>query len=175
MLSQLKVGKAAGPDGIAPGLLQRLLSKGSSVLSNILNSWLSSWCLAILALSVRGPVPQKGKDPADMGSYRPIVLTSTIGKALERLIASRLSWWLEEHSYLSPWLARFYKGHSTPTSACHNSSLMDFSQPSVDPPLLLSPTLVGCTGFLMTMSKMGVPRHFTEWLSSWFINRTARV
>ena len=27
----------------------------------------------------------------------------------------------------------------------------------------------------MKMSKMGVPRHFTEWLSSWFINRTARA
>ena len=27
----------------------------------------------------------------------------------------------------------------------------------------------------MKMSKMGVPRRFTEWLSSWFINRIARV
>ena len=27
----------------------------------------------------------------------------------------------------------------------------------------------------MKMSKIGVPRHFTEWLSSWFINRTASV
>ena len=27
----------------------------------------------------------------------------------------------------------------------------------------------------MKISKMGVPRRFTVWLSSWFINRTARV
>ena len=27
----------------------------------------------------------------------------------------------------------------------------------------------------MKMSKIGAPRRFTEWLSSWFIDRTARV
>ena len=31
------------------------------------------------------------------------------------------------------------------------------------------------TGLLIKMSKMCVPRRFTEWQSSWFINRTARV
>ena len=31
------------------------------------------------------------------------------------------------------------------------------------------------TGLLMKMSNMGVPPRFTEWLSSWFIHRTASV
>ena len=52
-------------------------------------------------------------DPANVGSYRPIALTSTMWKVLERLIANRLSWWLEEHSSLSPWLAGFRNGRST--------------------------------------------------------------
>ena len=44
-LSQLKVGKAAGPDNIAPDLLRHLSTIGSSVLLTILNSsWLSIRC-----------------------------------------------------------------------------------------------------------------------------------
>ena len=34
---------------------------------------------------------------------------------------------------------------------------------------------ISCTGLLMKMSKMGVPRRFIEWLSSRFVNRTASV
>ena len=102
-LSQLKAGMVAGPNGIDPDLLKHLWSKVSSVLLNILNSsWLSSWCTQSWRLPYVVPFLKKGKDPADVESHRPIAQTSTIWKVFERLIANHLSWWLEEHSALSP-------------------------------------------------------------------------
>ena len=69
-----------------------------------------------------------------------------------------------------------------PSSACgcHNSSLSDFSQPSADTPLLLSATVVWRTNLFGVRNscqdiKDGRPRRYTEWLSSWFINRKAMV
>ena len=105
-LSQQKAGKAAGPYGIVPDLHKHLSSKWSSVLLNILySSWLSNWCPQSWRSAYVVPFLKNGKDLADVWCYRPIALTSTIGKVLERLIANRLSWWLEEHSAHSPWQA----------------------------------------------------------------------
>ena len=68
---------------------------------------------SVLAGCVIIPFLKKDKDPQSVDSYRPIALKSTICKLLERMIVNRLSWWLEEHSLLSPWQAGFRKGRST--------------------------------------------------------------
>ena len=127
------------------------------------------------------PLIEKIKDPADVGNYCPIDLTSTIGKVLKRLIANCLSWWLAEHSAISPWQAGFSKGRSTidlwlsqfisdglqSTQSRRNvATFLDFSR---------AYDHVWRTGLLMNISKIGVLIRFTEWLSSWFINRTVRV
>ena len=138
---------------------------------------------AILALGVRGPVVQKGKDSADMGSYHQIALTSTIGKVLERLTAKLLSWWLEEHSALSPWQAGFRKGRNTTYQCLRPSQFISDGLQSTQRRRTIATFFdfsraydrVWRTGLLMKISKIGVPRRFTEWLSSWSINRTARV
>ena len=163
---ELKAGKAAGPDGTAPDL-KHLSSKGSSVLLNILSSSWRSACVVLLL--------KKGKDPADMGGYRSIALTSTIRKVMERFIANRLLWWLDEHSALSPWQAGFRKGLSTTD---HCLRLMDFCEADTIAIIFnisRAYDRVWRTGLLMSIPKMGAPRPFTGWLSSWLIERTARV
>ena len=113
-LSQLKAGKEEGPDGIDPDLIKHLSTKESSVLLTIINSsWLSRWCPQSGRSAYVVHFLKNGKGPADVGSYRPIAMTSTVGKVLERIIDNRLSWWFEEHSTLSPWQAGFRMRHST--------------------------------------------------------------
>jgi hypothetical protein len=63
------------------------------------------------------PILKKGKDPGDVGTYRLIALTSHIGKLMERMITTRLSWWLEDSKILSPYQAGFRKGRFT-TDQC---------------------------------------------------------
>ena len=183
-LSQLKAGKAADPDGIAPDLNKHLSTKGTSVLLTIINSSrLSSWCQQSWRSAYMVPFHKKEKDPADAGNYRPIALTSMIVKVLERLITNRLSCWLEEHSTLSLWQAGFRKGHSTTDQGLWPSQFISDGVQSTQRQRTIATLFdisgaydhVWRTGLLMKMSKIGIPRRFTEWLSSWFINRTARV
>ena len=42
-----------------------------------------------------------GKDPSSMGFYRPVCLTSCLGKWLERVLGNRIRWCLESASWLS--------------------------------------------------------------------------
>ena len=72
---------------------------------------------SIRALSIHCPVPQKAEGPSRRGKLPPNSVTSTIGEIMERLIANRLSWRLEEHSALSTWQAGFRKGRSA-TDQC---------------------------------------------------------
>ena len=42
------------------------------------------------------PILKKGKKAGDPRNYRPISLTSSIGKLAERMVNYRLYWWLEK-------------------------------------------------------------------------------
>ena len=110
-LEQIKVGKAVVPDEVALDPLKHLPADVEVELLNILNhSRLEGWCPQPWRAAVIIPFLKKDKDPQSVDSYRPIALPSTICKLLERMIVNRLSWWLEEHSLLSPWQAGFRKG-----------------------------------------------------------------
>ena len=121
-MKTVKAGKDGGPDGVAPDLLEHLALNTQKELLSILNpSWTTGWCQQAWRTARIVPFLQKEKDPQAVSSYRPIALTSTIGKLLERLIVNRLSWWLEAKSLLSPWQAGFRKRRCT-TDQCHRLS-----------------------------------------------------
>ena len=59
------------------------------------------------------PVHKPGKKRNEASSYRPISLTSCIGKTMERMINTRLSWYLESNNIITPEQAGFRQHHST--------------------------------------------------------------
>jgi len=56
----------------------------------------SLWKKAIV-----GYVLKTDKDPTSTASYRPISLTSTMGKSVERIINTRLNWLLKTNNVIS--------------------------------------------------------------------------
>ena len=44
------------------------------------------------------PILKADKDPTSTASYRPISLTSTVGKTMERIIDTRLNWLLQTNN-----------------------------------------------------------------------------
>ena len=59
------------------------------------------------------PIPKPGKDIEEPNSYRPIALTSCVCKTMERMINSRLVWYLESNNLISPFQSGFRSGRST--------------------------------------------------------------
>ena len=59
------------------------------------------------------PTLKKGKPPDMPQSYRPISLTSCIAKVAERMVNTRLYYWLESNQILNTMQAGFRKGCRT--------------------------------------------------------------
>ena len=59
------------------------------------------------------PIPKKDKDLSSPASYRPIALTSHLGKLLEAIINERLKTYLEVEGHLSPNQSGFRNGKET--------------------------------------------------------------
>jgi ribonuclease HI len=105
---------APGEDQISYAMLKNLPRKSRAVLLTLFNmAWQqqkipSKWKEATII-----PFPKINKDPTDPGSYRPIALTSCIGKLLERIVVNRLNWQLERLGILNPDQSGFRAHHST--------------------------------------------------------------
>ena len=67
-----------------------------------------SWKNAVIA-----PILKTKKPPTETGSYRPIALTSCLGKVMEKMINNRLKWHSEKHQYLPMSQTVFRKGCTT--------------------------------------------------------------
>jgi len=59
------------------------------------------------------PVPKPGKDKSAPSSYRPISLTSQVGKLMECMVKGRLEHLLESRWVMNPFQSSFRKGRST--------------------------------------------------------------
>ena len=136
-----------------------------------------------LANSTIIPFLKKDNDPQAVSSYRPIALTSTIGKLLERLIVNRLSRWLEEKSQLSPWQVGFRKRRCTTDQCLRLSQFVSDGLQSTNKErtvLMLfdysnAYDTVWRTGLLQKMLDIGIPLRFVQWSTAWLTNRIARV
>ena len=95
-LSVLKMKKAPGPDNITNEMLTHLGPKSKKKILQIFNDgWKAGSVPQIWREAIMIPVHKKGKDRAKAESYRPISLTSCVGKLMERIINKRLVHHLE--------------------------------------------------------------------------------
>ena len=101
-INNVKPNKAPGLDGIPNLVLQRLLPLTECYLVNLFNACLRChYCPNHFRQSTTVVIRKPGKpDYTDPKAYRPIALLSTIGKALESVIARRLSYLVEHYNLL---------------------------------------------------------------------------
>ena len=112
--SNLSSSTATGPDKVAYPMLKHLPRSGMDILLLIFNlSWSSHSFPSIWKTSSIITIHKMGKPLDSPASFRPISLTSCISKLFERIILSRLLFFLESNSILSPRQAGFRSGRST--------------------------------------------------------------
>ena len=100
--SNLSSSTATGPDKVAYSMLKHLPRSGMDFLLHIFNrSWSSHSFPSIWKTSSIIPIHKVGKPLDSPASFRPISLTSCVSKLFERIILSRLLFFLESNSILS--------------------------------------------------------------------------
>jgi potassium voltage-gated channel Eag-related subfamily H protein 8 len=105
---------SAGPDSLSYIMLKHLSSTSITNLLFLYNriwqehTFPTSWRTATVI-----PIAKPNKDPKNAINYRPIALTSCLGKILEKMICVRLADYIETNNCLSVWQSGFRRGRST--------------------------------------------------------------
>ena len=103
-----------GQDRISYAMLQHLSRQSLNALLRLCNEiWRTGTFPQAWRHSIIVPVLKAGKDKQDLSSYRPISLTSTIGKIMEKLVKDRLMYYLEKNGILNNRQTGFRQGRST--------------------------------------------------------------
>ena len=109
-----KNNKAPGEDTIPYEIIKQLGPKAKTLILHIYNAiWKGepipqAWRTAVIL-----PMLKEGKDPESPGSYRPISLTDCLRKILEKMIADRLSAFMEERGLFNECQAGFRQERCT--------------------------------------------------------------
>jgi ribonuclease HI len=181
-LKQLKHEKAAGPDLVSNEMLHQLPESAKAVLLTMLNkSWTEKSIPGIWRRAKITPVQKRGKPADQIGSYRPISLTSNISKLMERLVKTRLQFWLESNNKLNTFQAGFRAQRSTQDQVMRIvQSIADNFQNRKKTAFVLIDysrafDMVWRPALYHKMAKMGIPGCFIQWVRQFLCDRTARV
>ena len=112
-IKELDTQRAPGADGIHAEFLQNSGPLFRQQLLSVINkSWIcqvpKQWKVGRIT-----PILKKDKDANQTSSYRPIALTSVLAKTAERMVAYRLTTFLEEKNFICPQQATIRKNRST--------------------------------------------------------------
>ena len=184
-LKNLDTSKSPGPDDILPIFLKTCSNELAPVLCKVFNFFVQkgqvpkAWKEANVVPVYKGGV--KPKD--DVGSYRPVSLTSILCKVLEKLISVRIIKYADEHDILSDNQFGFRNGRnceqmlvkffhhvckSLDDRKCNlvDGIFLDFSSAfdKVDHNLLLS-----------KLHSLGIRGSLLQWIQSFLFERMQRV
>ena len=156
-----------------------------NVLLEIANQSLKENCFpSIWKKATIIPILKQGKHPKELGSYRPICLTSCLGKMLERTMKNRMTYLLETNKTLRPEQAGFRRLRSTQDQVLKMTQeisdglnkpkpgkrtvlcLIDFSR-AFD--------TVWHPGLMHKLLKSGLPMCTVRWIKSFLEDRRTRV
>jgi ribonuclease HI len=182
VLSVARKHTSPGADKIAHEFLRRLPELGKMVLLKLFNRiWSTgripqSWRHAVVV-----PILKVGKDPRAAVSYRPISLTSTLCKLMERLVANRLQWFLEKNRLLSGKQSGFRRNRSTidPITRLHDTIVRYTGNSHHVLAVFLDMEkafdMMWRKGLLIKLKRYGINGHMFEWFNSFLTRRTFQV
>lgn len=174
--------KSPGPDKITNEMLLHLGTRAKTQLLKIFNnSWKTGHVPQIWREADMVPIHKKGKDRAKVDSYRPISLTSCVGKLMERLINTRLTWHLEKNNIIAPEQAGFRQHRSTEDQVAYISQKIEDGFQDKKHTLTIWVDMekafdkVWKEGLKLKLQKSGVAGCMFQWICQYLNSRKARV
>ncbi len=108
---------APGHDGLVYSMFHHLKEESLAFLLDLINRiWEEGQLPAAWKQAVILPIPKPGKDHSVVSNFRPISLTSCSCKLFEKMVNTRLVYFLEKGGWLSKSQCGFRKFHSTTDS-----------------------------------------------------------
>lgn len=177
-LKKLKKRKSPGPDKIHNEMLQNLGKKGMSLVLNLFNkTWKEGSLPKAWKLATITPILKKGKTANNPKSYRPISLTSCLGKLCERIMNSRLYWWLESSGLITQFQAGFRRKSRTEDQLFRlTQKILDGFQKgqqttAVFIDLQQAYDRIWRKGLLLKMQNIGIKGKMYNWVKSFLTDR----
>jgi len=182
VLEKVNINSSPGCDDIPFTFLKNSPSITLIFLLEIINmSWNTNVILANWKTAIIKPILKPNKDPNDLNSYRPISLTSTISKIVEKMIVVRLNWYLEKNNLLIPTQAGFRKSFSTndPIIRLKHEADIAITSGNITVAILIDFTrafdLLWVDGLLLKMLNLKISGNMLRWIKNFLSLRTSRV
>ena len=181
-LKSPKLKQAPGPDGVTNELLMHLGPEAKKKLLQIYNaSWKhgivpQEWMEAILI-----PIHKPGKPKNSPSSYRPISLTSCPCKLLDRILNSRLMWFMEKERTFNDEQAGFRPCRSTEDQVTYLTQLIEEGFQAKKETGVVWVDLekafdrVWTKGLLLKLLKTKITHKMYNWTKQYIHNRKAKV
>jgi exonuclease III len=181
-LAEAKRKSSPGEDRVTYEFLQKLPPTGRVALLKLFNSvWRKgqmpkSWLHAIVV-----PILKVGKDPRSIDSYRPISLTSSMCKLMERMVTSRLRWYLERHRLLSDEQSGFRRNRSTMDHVVrlHDAIVRQTRNRGFVLAVFLdferAFDMVWRKGLMIKLKRLGINGRMFDWIDAFLNDRTFQV
>jgi len=183
-IREMKPRGAEGPDEIPPRFLQELGAEARSFVLRCFNvSWQQGTCPQSWRNAVIIPLLKRDKPAGDVTSYRPISLTSCLGKLMERMVANRLYHLAESRGLLTEDQTGFRAQRSTEDQILRVTqtisdgfqarpalrsvmALLDFSK---------AYDTVWRNDLMSSLMRSGIPFPIIRWIRGFLTNRQAVV
>lgn len=167
-----------GYDEITYQLLKNIPLNVKLCLLNIINySWINNNIPELWKLAIVKPIVKANKDKNDLNSYRPISLTCTCSKIMEKMIFERLSWYLEKNNLLNQNQSGFRKKMSTsdPIIRLQHEASFAVESGNITVAILIDFTrafdLLWVDGLLLKMMKLHIKGNLLNWIKNFLTNR----
>ena len=181
-LTMLKLRKAPGPDNITNEMLLHLGPCSKKKLLQLFNDgWRTGTAPQVWREAIMIPILKRGKDKSKAESYRPISLISCVGKLMERLINTRLVWYLEEKKHITPEQAAFRQDRSTENQITYIAQAIEHAFQDKKHTLAVWIDLekafdkVWKEGLKLKLHQCGVAGRMFKWIGQYMHNRKAKV
>lgn len=131
--------------------------------------------------SIIVPIRKPGKDPHSPSSYRPIALTSQMGKTMEKMINDRLMYWVESKGWLQWYQSGFRRGRGTMDPVVCLEEAIRKAQVNKETVVAVffdiekAYDMMWTEGLLIKLNQMGVRGRMYQWIRAFLSERTLRV
>jgi hypothetical protein len=182
-IKDLKRRSSPGSDGIYNLMLQHLSEGFLYLVLRLFNLCLEegrvplAWKRSIITM-----IPKGQKSQTDPNNYRPISLISSLSKLLERIMARRMSGFLERNNLIAMQQSGFRRRRRTTDNLVfHTQKILEAFNKRDRKVLSLSFDIqaafdaVWHEGLIFKMLKAGIPDYMTKWTTAFLADRSFQV